>query len=618
MFRLKEQQLHMLIWLMAIASVLLFCVFGTEKKVSLDENSSWKGMDDFSDGWICTYETTDEEKYKAYQKESVYQDDSTTKEKTKKMIVDVVTFPADFSVKEGTSLIMTHKVPDIGLETVYMMLELENADISVYVDDEMIYSGKEKERMLSVCHRIPILPQYKDQMITIEISGIVAESIEIEKIQSGIYNQLWVTVLKERGTSVIFATVLFGVSICLMVVYCLIKNVWLQKRLLLFSIIEGFLAGILCLSESEIIPLITGGNYGVYILKACVILLSIILHLTVMRAYIYKKKVMSLIDTAILLIGILYISVMVLQAFSLLDFDTIYVIGIGTYGVIIVLFTVILAITVFDYGRKEVLPIFIANLILVFSILIQVIVFFIGKRTGASFVYIEVGFLIYMIYIWINGLRQAFFVKKTAEELPVDENQIRAQIVESMNPNLLFASFQTLQNLIKSGSDKSVKMIYYISVYFRGNLKALEAGDEIISFADELEHMIAYLQLQKTRNQNLEIAIECKTKEFSVPRHSLEPLVENAVKHGIAKKNNKGNVAVRTYIRADGYAVQIIDDGVGFDVRSLKNKKTTLAKKLDLLEKICNAKTEVVSKDGKGTVVTIVFPMLENDLMDEL
>lgn len=352
-------------------------------------------------------------------------------------------------------------------------------------------------------------------------------------------------------------------------------------------------------------------------LKSCVVLLAIILHLIIIRCFIYKKKVLGIIDTGVLCVGILYISVMVLQMFSLVQFDTIYTIGIVLYGLVIVLFTIVLAITVFDYQHREGMPVFIANVFLIVAILAQIIMEVTG-RGGSDRIYVRIGFLLYMIYIWVFGLRQATFVQPVKEEATYDESDIRAQVVEQMNPNLIFASFQTLQSLIKNGSPKSVKMIYYISVYFKNNLQALESENSIISFADEMEHIIAYLQLQRTRNHNLNFAIECKAKDFNVPRHSLEPLVENAVKHGIANNDNQGNVAVRSYMRADGYAVQIVDDGAGFDMSILKKKNTTVAKKLALLEKTCQARTEVISREGKGTVITIVFPMLENDLMDEM
>lgn len=594
MFRLKEQQLHMLMWMMVIASILFFGFFGIEKALLVEESRSWKGMDDFSEGWLCTYETSED------------------------VMVDVLLLPTTLSVKEDTEVVLSRRVPEVKQDTVYVTMELDNAAVQVFVKDNIIYSSSPKETMLPVRHVIPILPEYSELTMSIVITDMAGEDISLGKLQSGTYNQLWVSFLQTNGLLVVVGFLMFLMGMAMLVSWFVIKNTWQQKRVLFYASMEGILLGILCVCNSELIPLMTGWNYGNYILKSCAMIIAIVLHLTIIRCFIYKKKVLGIVDVAVLLIGVLYISVMVLQAFALIHFDLIYTIASVLYVAMVLLFTIVLAITTFDYQRKEGMPIFVANVILILCMFVQLIVYFTGRQTNIDNIYICIGFGIYMIYIGICGMRQAVYVQPKKEELPVDESQIRAQVVEQINPNLLFASFQTLQSLIKSGSAMSVKMIYYISVYLRDNLKALESAGEVVSFNEEMEHIIAYLQLQKTRNQNMDFAMECKAKDFNIPRHSLEPLVENAVKHGLAKNGNKGNVAIRTYIRADGYAIQIIDDGAGFDTRILKNKTTTIAKKLVLLEKTCQARTEVISKEGKGTVITIVLPMLENDLMEEM
>lgn len=594
MFRLKEQQLHMVMWMMAIASILLFFVFGLGKALQIEEQRVWKGMDDFSEGWIGTYEATDDR------------------------TMEVLTLPTTLTVKDNTEVVLSHKVPEVKNDNVYVTLKLDNASVRVLVEDQIIYTSSPKEQMVPVRHIIPILPTYSDMMMSIEITDIAGDKVTIQEIQSGTYNQLWVSTLQAHGVSLGIGFLLLVIGSIMLLVWAIMKNTWQQKRVLLYASLEGVLLGALSIFDSEFLPLLLGWSYGTYILKACAIILAIALHLTIIRCFIYKKKVLGIVDTAILLVGVLYISVMVLQVFGLIHFDIIYNIGSVLYGVMVLLFTIVLAITIFDYQRKEGMPIFVANVILILCMLCQVIMYLTGRKIIAENVYIGIGFLIYVMYIGIYGMRQAFYVQPKKEMLPIDESQIRSEIIEQMNPNLLFASFQTLQNLIKNGSAKSMKMIYYISVYFRDNLKALESAGEVVSFHEELEHIIAYLQLQKTRNQNLDFAMECKVKDFNIPRHSLVPLVENAVKHGIANHDNKGNVAIRTYTRADGYAVQIIDDGAGFDTTILRKKNTTISQKLALLEKTCHARTEVISKEGKGTVVTIVLPILENDLMDDI
>lgn len=92
-------------------------------------------------------------------------------------------------------------------------------------------------------------------------------------------------------------------------------------------------------------------------------------------------------------------------------------------------------------------------------------------------------------------------------------------------------------------------------------------------------------------------------------------MVENAVKYGVANNGNRGNVVIRTYQREEGYAIQVVDDGAGFDRNKLTRKSpTALLNLFAMLEKTCQAKFEMISKEGKGTVITIILPVLENDL----
>ncbi len=618
MFRLKEQQLHSIIWVMVVVTVAFFCFFGLGKPLQNEHSPALNGLDDLSDGWIATYETTDKEKLEEYHKSSLQDQEKEIPKEERFSVLEVLNVPATMSLRSGTQVVMTHLVPVMKQEPHYLVMELDNAKVQVFVNEQIIYSSNDKEQMVPVRHVIPLQPEYSNAMLTICVTDVVSDELTIEGFRFGNYNQLLVSVLQEDGVRVAIGMILFVWSSAMFFVWLLVKNTWQQKRVLFYTSVEGVLLAAWHLTATQLIPLFTGWNYGTYILRSCIVLISAVLHLMIVRCFIYKKKVLTLVDVAVLIVGVLYISVMVLQAFSLLHFDVIYYIAIGLYWLVVCAFTVVLSITIFDYKRKEGMPIFVANIALLLCGLCQIIMHFSGREVRTGISYVSVGFVIYIIYVCLYGIRQAFYVVPKKEEKPIDEREIRQKMIEQLNPNLLLASFQSLQNLIKSGSDKSVKMIYYISVYIRDNFKALESAGDIVSFEEELEHIMAYLQLQKTRNHQMDYVIECKVKEFQVPRYSIEPFVENAVKHGLYHHGNKGNVVVRSYMRQDGYAIQVIDDGSGFDTAILKKKNTTMAKNLMLLEEKCHAKTEVISRPDRGTVITIVLPMLENDLLEEL
>ena len=615
MFRLEERQLHILILLVLGASVILFCLLGIESIPKLDEHGTIQGMKDFSDGWNCTYETDDAEKLEEYHnlQEGIFDEKDRT-------VQEINTFPAVIPVAKESSLVLFHRMPEFRQENQYLLLKTNKTAVQVSIGEEVIYSSSERENRLASYHLITLKPEYNDEILRIELSGYSKGKMPVNAIYTGNRNQLWIHMLSADGVMLAAGGIMLVFSLCMLLFYVIIKNTWQQKRLLFYTSLEGLVFGALFLLEGQLAVITTGWNYGIALLRACLMVIAGILHLMVIRYFMDKKIILFFLDTGILVYGIFYISVMVLQGFSIVQFDVIYSIEKWLFAAGLLLYAVMMWIALDRYKLKECSPPFWANVFFLAGAAVQVVVWMlrIGQQSDPMW-YLLAGLFVYIVFVWMIGLKQILYVIPKEEENPFDEEQLRAQILKRLNPNLIFASFHALQGLIKNGSENSVRMLYYISVYLRNNLTALEKAGEMIPFEEELEHMIAYLQLQKMRNAGLGFTFECKVKDFWVPRHSLEPIVEKAVKYGIAGKGNRGNIAIRTYLRAEGYAVQIIDDGAGFDKQLLKREHDmNLLNLLDMLEQTCQAQTEVISKEGKGTVITIVLPMLENEILDNL
>lgn len=625
MFHLQERQLNMLLGMLCGASVLLFCMMALPKRGAYSQQRRFEDMQDYSEAWICDYVTNDQDKIKEYLDE----------ENTKALennIREVVTLPASLPIKAGGTLVMTNKLPAITDDVMYMVFETKGQSVEVYAGKECLYKSSDRDVNISAYHIVSIPSQYHDMNVIIRLhdgksgngenSGGNAgktrtTSMKVGRIFCGSYNELLASACSENSIYAVVAVLLLLLSVFVLAVWVLIPCKAYKKRLLFNASFLGLGLSVLFTLESRLFWVITGWNYSLHFARGVMILLVGVLYLLLVRCFVYKKKVLFLIDMGILFYGVCYVSFMVLQGFSLISFETVYRIGEVLFGLVILLYTVIFMVAVYDYGRKEGRPVLLGNGVLLFSMLIQFISWIVN-RENASNMYLPLGFLLYLVLIWVYGLKTALYVEPIGNTKEEDEEKLRAEIVERMNPNLIFASFHTLQKMIKNGSANSVKMIYYISVYFRDNLRALDRAGEIVAFEEELEHVIAYLQLQKTRNQSLGFTVECKEKDFKLPRHSIEPIVENAVKHGVSGKETGGNVVVRSYRRADGYAIQVIDDGIGFDTKQLNRKRpTSLLRLLDQLKESCQAQAEIISKEGKGTVITIVLPMLDNDLLEE-
>ncbi|MCM1157770.1 MAG: histidine kinase [Bacteroidales bacterium] len=598
MFQLEDRQLHMIAGMIAGVSMILFVIFSIGSRTVFSLEGSLKGMEDFSEGWISTYESSE------------------AKNPKKKTVSEVVSLPAELPVKKGTAVWLTHKVPDMDREAAYLVLETNRQAVRVNVDNEEIYRSTSFDDKIKVCHVIPVSPQFADRVITLSLTG-EKDKMQISGIRSGSFNELLVEALSDNGMSVAAGAFLFLLSLSLFAAWFIIANQKRKKRVLVYAGLEALSVGVLLLVDSRLMQYLWQNHFVAYLVRNCLLILSVVFHLMVIRCFMNKKRVLLIVDIGIMAYGIFYISIMVLQAFGLFNFAGTYTAGRAAVKLGIFLYTAVLAVAVYQYKRKEAVPIFYANAALLLCLVLRQVLVWAKLPEAVSGSAEPLGFGLYFMILWVFALKLAVKVKMPETE-SVREERLRAWLVEQLNPSLLFAAFQSLQQMIKKGSGESVRMVYYISVYVRNNLKAVEHAGEIISFEEELEHMLSYLKLQKAKNQAMDFTVECKIRDFKVPRHSLEPMVENAVKYGIAGRDNRGNVALRSYKRADGYAVQIVDDGIGFDKRILKKKSpTALLNLFALLEQQCRAKTEVVTKEGKGTVITVVFPELENELMEQ-
>ena len=606
MFRLNDRQLHILLGLLVATTLLTGCFFGWRRG-----NSFLKGeisvLSDLSEGFVATYKTTDKEKWKQYRKED---DDSNTG-----VISEVINLPNDFQTDDKVTL--TQKIPDTSEEKQYLVFTTDGQRVNVSVNKEELFDTEKNGDTFSY-HIVEIPYEYRNQSLNIEVFADKNDQVHFDSVKIGSFNELIGTALHENGFFAVSGILFVMAGIVLLIMDSFVKALEKSKnkQLLTYSALQGVSAGLLMLFESRLIRVLINSEYLSYFILQSLVVIAAVLHLLVFRCRIKKKKILTVVDFGVIFFCIAYVSGMVLQWFGLLAFDSIYRLWLVLYCVSVIVYTFLMGTASYDYRQKDGKPVFAANVLLIISIAIELLLTLTGSERVIDGKALATGMFVYFAILWVCGIKTAVYVEEKKEDDNNGEQLVRERVIEQFNPNLLFASFQTLQNLIKKDSNQSVKMIYYISVYVKNNLRAINNQGEIIAFEEELEHIMSYLRLQQVRNANLGFALECKVKNFKVPRNTIEPIVENAVMYGIAGKNNRGNVVVRSYEREDGYAIQIIDDGIGFDSSRLKkNSSTSLKNVLGILEDTCKAQTEIISKDKKGTVITIVLPILDNDLL---
>lgn len=195
-------------------------------------------------------------------------------------------------------------------------------------------------------------------------------------------------------------------------------------------------------------------------------------------------------------------------------------------------------------------------------------------------------------------------------------NDMKIQVVLSqIQPHFLYNTLNTITYLCDMDAKVAKKALGDFSRYLRCNLDSL-TGRDLITFDAELGHVELYLSLEKLRmGDELNIVYDICDNGFMLPPLTLQPLVENAVEHGLAKSDYGGTVVIRSRRTQTDHEITITDDGVGFDVRSYMatggRKCTGIENVRKRLWNLRNASLEISSEQGKGTRVVIRLPLDE-------
>ncbi|EMB4323184.1 sensor histidine kinase [Pluralibacter gergoviae] len=131
-----------------------------------------------------------------------------------------------------------------------------------------------------------------------------------------------------------------------------------------------------------------------------------------------------------------------------------------------------------------------------------------------------------------------------------------------VNPHFLFNALNTLKAVIRRDSEQAGQLVQYLSTFFRKNLKR---PSEVVTLADEIEHVNAYLQIEKARFQSrlqVQLSVPPSLAHCQLPAFTLQPIVENAIKHGTSQHLGVGEITLRAN-REDRWLLLDIEDNAG-------------------------------------------------------
>ena len=228
-----------------------------------------------------------------------------------------------------------------------------------------------------------------------------------------------------------------------------------------------------------------------------------------------------------------------------------------------------------------------------------------NMHPGYAFAYASIIVDVEVLFFFINVQKNIELAK---EEEKNKEAQIRIMLSQ-IQPHFMYNSLSAISTLITIDPEKAQNSLDDFTEYLRRNLSSLTENN-LIPFRDELRHIETYVSLEKMRfNERINVIYDIGVKDFSVPTLSVQPLVENAIKHGILKRIEGGNVTLTTYETNLYYIIEIKDDGVGFDINKInfeENKHFGLKNISYRISQMCaGSDVNVSSKINIGTKITI-------------
>ena len=307
---------------------------------------------------------------------------------------------------------------------------------------------------------------------------------------------------------------------------------------------------------------------------------------------------------------------------------------------------------------------FLANMIFPVCAVMEFTMFRQLLWTEAS-MYLRSAVLFYSVSYMIFVLWRTFLVvrDRTVVTKQLHDSQTELMMGQ-IQPHFIFNTLSSIRTLVMVDQKIAYDMLYDFSNYLRANIDNVTNLDGI-KFADEVEHIKSYVNIEKVRfGDRLTMEYEIGVGDFIVPPLSVQPLIENAIKHGVRKKVSGGIVCLKSYESTEYNIVEVTDDGTGFNQENAdrvfgdyaqdgagsssatemnialmadvmdnlnlydadgnkivvkqqvveedlpttnKHKSTGLVNTLIRLREMADAKIEITSHEGEGTTIKVYF-----------
>ena len=524
----------------------------------------------------------------------------------------------------GVAKEFVFKLPDIDHD-MSLMFSSSHSYVEVYIDNELVYDARISPdiafaetpggiwNIVYVCHevsekdvRVVLMPVY-ESFLEQEVVFTLGNSREMMLVQvKDSIGEVTVTVL---ATIIGFLFVIFGIyfkiktksgiGIASLGMFSLSIGLW---RFFDFSFLSLFI-------RDKIV-------FAYYISLTMLMIAMIPLLESVKKCF--NTAWQKYFDILSLIIAITSIMQLVLQlagVFSLREMLTLTHITIIVSLVLIAVCLILQLIKPAGNEKRKFNFIF----VLIAGISIDLLLFYIqSSSTGLIFSIISI-----LIYVIGEGIRFVVtYVEKEekflSNEIKLAQNETElAQIrfttmMSQIRSHFIFNILNAISGMCKYDPEKADRTIVHFARFLRSNIDIMQ-NDELVHFNNALRHIEDYVALEQVRyGDNIQFETDIQVNDFLLPPLVMQPLVENAIIHGLVPKKGGGTITLRTRKDDANIYITVEDNGVGFDDKKNISEKSIGMQNIRFrLYHMVKGTLETESIVGLGTKSTIIIPKKE-------
>lgn len=489
--------------------------------------------------------------------------------------------------------------------------------VTVYIDDEMVYKMEPSPELKTVktpgtnWTLIPLHPEDEGKEIHVYLTPAYKNFVDAEVeflvgpeddiIVNSLHNS--VATLMISGLAVLLGILLFSLSI-----YLMIKD---KKMNEIFPLgIFSLLLGLWRLADTGFSPFLDANRpVMMFYLSVLSLMVGIIPFAKVQKA---RTRLWTT-DFYCLVAAVLSIVIIIADLAGVIELrEYLNIIHVVLFtGIILVGYNLLRPNKANESKPGDSIE-RLALFIFIGGVVLDAIAFYVtGTSAGLLFT-----LLAFLIAILVKGISFVYVYLGYEKMLIRREKQLinsrAAVMMGQIRSHFVFNILNAISGMCKYDPEKADETIVRFSKYLRANVDLMH-NDEPVHFSQVITRLEDYIILEQVRfGDKISFEEELEVIDFKLPDLILQPIVENAIKHGIQPKESQGTITLKTYEDAENVYIKIIDDGVGFDTSKAAREGSAGMKNVRFrLDYFMNGKMETSSVPGKGTVVTLTLPRKE-------